>query len=265
MEITQRGKRFLDVGDLTQVMIIIAGIAVAAVVFIGATAGVLLNKGESAAGCIAEFSSMESGNDSVRECKNIEEEAVTASGGVITAHYGTSVDSAAFMERAQKIAMQKEDLTEITKTIEQFYEEHGRYPISKAETAGLDFTAQEEAYSDYGYNFHYCPSVDGKTYVASGFTRGPEGKGVTITYTSNKNSVPRSYYTEAKQGIRVNEQNESIGGGSWCYNGIEDSTADRAGVTGIGGDMTDMGNNRFIVPKHGWSGINTLNNGFANK
>ena len=37
-------------GDLTQVMIIIAGIAVAAVVFIGATAGVLLNKGESAAG-----------------------------------------------------------------------------------------------------------------------------------------------------------------------------------------------------------------------
>ena len=51
------------------------------------------------------------------------------------AHYGTSVDSAAFMERALKIAMQKEDLTEITKTIEQFYEEHGCYRISKAETA----------------------------------------------------------------------------------------------------------------------------------
>ena len=48
---------------------------------------------------LENFLLSESGNDSVRECKNIEEEAVTASGGVITAHYGTSVDSAAFMEK----------------------------------------------------------------------------------------------------------------------------------------------------------------------
>ena len=48
---------------------------------------------------------------------------------------------------------------------------------------------------------------------------------------------------------------------------LKDFTADRGALAlpGIGGQMTDMGDNRFIVPKHGWSGINPLNNGFANK
>ena len=102
---------------------------------------------------------------------------------------------------AEKIAMQKENLTEITKTIEQFYEEHGRYLISKAENSWTRILPhKKEAYSDYGYNFHYCPCVHGKTYVTSGFTRGPEVKGVTITYTSNKNSVPEKLLHRSKTG-----------------------------------------------------------------
>lgn len=50
-----------DSGDLSQVMIIISGLAVAGIVVTGAIAGVSLTKGEESARCISEFSTFESG------------------------------------------------------------------------------------------------------------------------------------------------------------------------------------------------------------
>lgn len=257
-------KRLLDKGELTQLMIIIAGLAIAAVVTIGAISSVMLNKGESAAGCISESSGFKSGSDSARECRNMEEEAKVSSSGVIAGSFGSAAESEAATSRSQKISKQKEDFVELSKLLEEFKKKNGRYPVLNDETKSLNFVAQEEAYADFEYNLHYCPSPDGKNYVLAGYTRTPDNKGMYITYASNKGDIPRSYYTPSDQMRRVNEKNEDIGGGSYCYNGSEGSVADRAGVTGIGGDVVDMGNNRFIVPKPGWSGINPPGKGFAN-
>lgn len=257
-------KQFLDKGELSQLMIIIAGFAVAAVVVIGAISSVLLNKGESAAGCIANSNTFESGSDSARECRNMEEEARISSGGAIAGSFGSVAESKASTGRSEKMTKQKEDFVELSKLLEEFKNKNGRYPINSAETKSLNFVAQEDAYSDFEYNLHYCPSPDGKNYVVAGYTRAPESKGMYITYTSNAGTTPRSYYTPENQMRRVNEKNEDIGGGSYCYNGSKGSVADRAGVTGIGGDVVDMGNNRFTISKPGWSGINPTKNGFAN-
>lgn len=257
-------KRILDKGELTQLMIIIAGLAIAAVVAIGAIASVMLNKGEAAAGCISESSGFKSGSDSARECRNMKEEAKVFSGGVITGSFGSAAENEAATSRSQKMNKQKEDFVDFSKLLEEFKKENGRYPIEIAETKSLNFVAQEEAFSDFTYNFHYCPSPEGKNYVLAGYTRTPDNKGMCITYTSNISTTPRSYYTPSDQMRRVNKKNEDIGGGSYCYNGSEGSVADRAGVTGIGGDVVPMGSNRFIIPKGGWSGINPPGSGFAN-
>lgn len=50
-----------DIGDLSQVMIIISGLAVAGIVVTGAIAGVSLTKGEESARCINDFSAFDSG------------------------------------------------------------------------------------------------------------------------------------------------------------------------------------------------------------
>lgn len=257
-------KRILDKGELTQLMIIIAGLAVAAVVAIGAIASVMLNKGEAAAGCISESSGFKSGSDSARECKNREDEAKVFSGGVIAGSFGSAAESEAAISRSQKIAMQKEDFIEFSKLLEEFKKENGRYPIDMTETKNLNFVAQEEAYSDFPFNFHYCTTPKGENYVLAGYTASPDNIGRYITYTSNANTSPRSYYTSTNRMSYVNEENVERGGGSWCYNGVNDSIADRAGVTGIGGKMTPMGDDRFIVSKYGLNGTTSGKTGFAN-
>lgn len=264
MKIVYGNKRLLDKGELAQLMIIIAGLAVAAVVAIGLFASVLLNKGEAAAGCISQSSGFKSGSDSARECRNMEEEANVASKGVIAGSFGSAEQSKAATGSAKKIAMQKEEFIKFSEALEKYREENGSYPTTKAQTVNMNYSSNGEAFSDFEYNFHYCPSPDGKNYVAAGYSNSPDNKGMYITYISNASNTPRSYHTNAKEATRVNEKNEDIRSGSWCYNSVDGSVADRAGVTGIGGDMTPMGDNRFIIPKPGWSGINPQNTGFVN-
>src|SRR5699024_217299 len=131
-------KRILDKGELTQLMIIIAGLAIAAVVTIGAISSVMLNKGESAAGCISESSGFKSGSDSARECRNMEEEAKVSSSGVIAGSFGSAAESEAATSRSQKISKQKEDFVELSKLLEEFKKKNGRYPVLNDETKSLN-------------------------------------------------------------------------------------------------------------------------------
>ena len=77
-----------DAGNLIQMMIIIGGFAVAAIVFIGVITSVVFNKGESAAGSSAEAGSFASGSADKEKCEGFVDEEKAKSYNAVNSGYG---------------------------------------------------------------------------------------------------------------------------------------------------------------------------------
>lgn len=233
METIRRGKfrSFRrDAGDLIQMMIIIAGFATAAIVIIGVVTSVVLNKGESAANCIAGAGSFASGSAAKEECESFVNEEEAKSYNAVNSNYGygsnnnlSSSEYKKVQENSKKIDV---DLNKFAEKAAAFKASNGHYPKTIEELNSLNFTATKDAYpEEHGWNLEYCPSTDGQSFVIA-----TTGYNNYIHYTSNKNSIAEKYRLPG-------DDHEATGGTGYpspCYSGTSYSAADRAGVKGVG-------------------------------
>lgn len=219
-----------DAGDLTQMMIIIGGFAVAAIVFIGVITSVVFNKGESAASCIAGAGSFASGSAAKEKCEGFVDEEKAKSYNAVNSGYGygsnNNLNASEYkkvMENSKKIDV---DLNEFAKKAAAFKASNGHYPKTIEELNSLSFTATKDAYpEEHGWNLEYCPSTDGESFVIA-----TTGYNNYVHYTSNKNSIAQKYRLPG-------DDHAATGGTSYpspCYSGTSYSAADRAGIKGVG-------------------------------
>ena len=185
-----KNKGLLDKGDLTQVMIIVAGFATTAVVAIAGIASVALNKGESAASCIAGASTLKAGHASKVRCEDYEETAREKSNAAIIGNFGNASASDKVIEltdEAKKEASMKKELKEFHEVLEDYKKEHGEYPVGTTPLRSLNYRVNTDIYpaDEYNWNFEYCPSLDGKEFVH--VTYAGDGK---IFYVTSNNKNP---------------------------------------------------------------------------
>ena len=227
-------KRTLDKGDLTQMIIIIAGFATAAVVAIAGIASVALNKGESAASCIAGASTLKSGHASKVKCEDYEESAREKSNAAISGNFSNASASDTVVgneEYSPEETSMRKDLKNFHDKVENFRKENGVYPTN-GDLAGFNYHVDLDNYpsEEYNWNFEYCRSLDSKEFITIVYTGEDE-----ILYVSSNNSNPKKYDVEKDKLHKVVRNGEWTGGYvSPCYSGTSYSAADRAGLSKVG-------------------------------
>lgn len=256
-------KRILDKGELTQLMIIIAGLAIAAVVTIGAIASVALNKGEAAAGCISDSSVFKSGHATKVRCEDYDETAKEKSKAVISGSFSNPTASGDIIEKDEEVKKQesmKQDLKNFYDVLENYKKEHGVYPSpGSANLRPLKFEVNTDNYpsEEYNWNFEYCPSLDNKEFVQ--VTYAGNGK---IYYVSSNNKNPREAFLQKDEQLPFKRDGKETGGViSPCYSGTPYSIADKVGLGQVG-EFNEKGDE--LIGGIGSTGINhTGGNGFA--
>lgn len=244
-------KRILDKGELTQLMIIIAGLAVAAVVAIGAIASVMLNKGEAAAGCISDSSAFKSGHATKVRCKDYNETAKEKSKVVIGGSFSNPTASGNVIGEQyskEETAMRK-DLQNVHERVEGFRKENGHYPTN-GDMVSLNYQVDLNNYpsEEYNWNFEYCRSFDEKDFIITVYAGNDE-----VIYVSSNNKNPVKYTAEKDKLHKFVRNGEWTGGYiSPCYSGTSYSAADRAGLSKIGSINKE---NNLVISGGGRSGL----------
>ena len=237
-------KHILDKAELTQTIIIIAGFAVSATITTGALSSTLMNKGEAAAGCIANSSGFTSGGTAKVNCEELNEKAIENSRGAIIGSFGTPAQVDSHNKKTAILKAQKKDLMDFAKIVEQYQAKHKTLPKNPEEILKeFPFKVDRNNYpADEAYNFDYCRTLDGTQYIVTIHTGFDE-----TMYVSSNNSTPKKYALTKE--MRKEQKNYV----SSCYSGTDWSAADRAGLNQVG----QFDENGKIIPSTmGRNGIN---------
>lgn len=211
-----------DKADLTTTIIIIVGIALAAILAISALAGVSKEKGKAAAECVVASGSFDTNTSAKEECqlsmhgageKSVRDNFHNPEKGLVS-----DTNPQVYTDREKRIAR---DIKKFSIKIEDFRDEKGKYP-SNEELIELNYSADKEAYPGfYGWNLEYCTSDSGSEFiiVANSWDN-------AILYVSSKNKQPGKYVVEGD----IHAATGGNGYPSPCFRGTSYSAADRVGI-----------------------------------
>lgn len=218
-----RGK---DTADLSTTIIIIVGIALAAILAIAAIAGVTKEKSKATAECIVNSGNFDNSTSAKEECElsmhGSGEKSVRDNFGNPPPGLVSDTNQQTYTANEKRIAR---DIKKFSIKIEKFYEKHGKYPNDK-ELIELNYSADKEAYPGfYGWNLEYCTSYSGSEFIIAA-----NSWENTILYVSSENKQPGKYTVEG-------DIHAATGGDGYpppCYRGTSYSAADRVGLKEIG-------------------------------
>lgn len=236
-----------DRADLTQTIIIIAGLGMVAVLAIMLIAMTAKDKGEQISHCIVDSTRFNSNDKVSLDCQ---------SDPVVGNFYNSSGNPASNLDYYGNFnsddVMIKEDLLRYALLAKDFYNDNNRY-MDNNEAAELMFETNVHSYpEEYKWNFEYCRSLNEKDYTVIVYNGNDE-----VMYVSNKNNKVGKFDVPRDELIPVVRNGVPTGGFvSPCYSNTPYSVADRVGTSQIGvldeNKMVVQGMGRSLKGSNGW-------------